>query len=660
MSRPSLSVSAAGPVLAFFLFLLVAGHGLLSAAALYPAGGAARWLVAMAVGLGAAMACCGTGLVVGLLLLGFSLFLFGAQAYVYPGVVFCLFVDCATLALAWRNAGRRSPGTGTTGGLLGALVLLVLASTLLLPWGRFGAAVRWFGPVEFFASMVFSPADAPAYGLACAWRLAVFALFARELARLDLPQRFSLLLRGVAGGLLTAVVFGLYEHFQGDHYLLHYRFTSLFANPGWFAEYAAIAAPTLLLPLSRRGPAARVLVAVSLALCGATLVLTLARAGWIAGALTFAFAGWLYFRPGLLARGDRPYGHLPTLAVAGALLLVVAAWGAGRGLSAVSRPINALLADRVENFTQSPRLGLFRAGLCIAAERPVFGLGFESYARTYPVLLATPGAYLHRFGDPEAEVFETAHNLYVQLVSGLGLAGLALWLTLVGRAGWVLWRRARDFASLPDAVLLLSLAAFHVYAFFQEMLYVPPVLFLLFLPLGRAMALEGTAATAGGRGGRRLVLAAWVLAAAGVVSYAADAGLGATAARLGLGDWRAPGRAMTFEGLYPAESGADGRPFRWSAGGAVLVPAPGARDVTLTLAAPAPTEAAIYSRDGLLGTVAVGPKPVRWRAVLPQDGRGEASPLYVLPARTYLPQAVTGAPDPRRLGVAVGLAAAGD
>lgn len=642
----SLAATVAGATLA-------AGHGLLSAAALYPAGWAARGLVACACCLGAAMAFGNAGLRLGLAILGFSLFLFGVQSYVYPAVVFGLFLDAAVLGLLWRNVGRREAATGATGLLLAAWAFLALASTLLLPWERFLAEARLFGAVEFFAAMAFSPADAPAYGLASAWRLAVFAVFARELARCEVPQRFSSLIRGVAGGLLTAIVFGLYEHFQGDHYLLHYRFTSLFANPGWFAEYVAVAAPYLLLPLARRGMRSRALAACSLALCGASLVLTLARGGWIAGALTFAFAAWLYFRPGPLARFERPYGHLPTLVAAGALVVVVAAWGAGKGLSAVSRPINALLAERVENFTESPRLGLFRAGLCIAAERPVFGMGFETYARHYPVLLATPGAWLHRYGDPKAEVFETSHNMYVQLVAGLGLAGLALWLAFAGRAGWVLWRRARDYASLPDAAMLLSLIAFHVYACFQEMFYVPPVLLLLFVPLARAMALDGEATT-DGRAGRWLARGAWALAAGGLLSYAADAGLTATAARLGLPAWRAPGQVLAFEGFYPAESATDGRVFRWSAGGGIVLAAPGSREAVLTLAAPKPTEVAVYSRDGLLEVLPLDARPKTRRYALPEHDSGE-SPLYVLPFRSYLPQAVTGAPDPRRLGVSVGV-----
>ena len=483
--------------------VLVAGHFLLTAATLGRLGRAGLLFTILVTLGGAAMALTRRGVSWGLFLLGLTLFLFGWQAYVYPAVAFGLVVDAATLALVWRNAGREEGETGLTGALLGSVVCLALGSMLLLPWERLGVSLSLFGPTGFFAAMVFSPADAPAYGLAAVWRLAVLAVFARELARCETPGRYGALVQGVAGGLVTAIVFGLLEHFRGDHYLLHYRFTSLFANPGWFAEYLAVAAPFLLLPLGRQSRLARCYGAACLALCAGGLVLTLARGGWIAGSLTFAFAVWLYWRNGPMARFRRPYGHLPGLAVVGLLVVGLAFWASGKELSAISRPINALLKERVGNFTDSPRPTLFRSGLLIAAERPVFGMGYESYARHYPVLLATPTAWLGRYGDPAAEVFETSHNLYIQLVSGLGISGLLLWLAMVGRAGWVLWRRARQTASLADATLLLSLITFHIYAFFQEMFYVPPVLFLLFLPLSRAMALDGGRATGPGRAAGR-------------------------------------------------------------------------------------------------------------------------------------------------------------
>ena len=648
--------AAAGQFLAGALraggLALVAGHGLLSAAVLAGLGRPAQALAAAAVAWGLGMAVSRRGLAVGLFLLGATLLLFGWQAYVYPSVVFGLVLDAAALALGWRNLGEAEaePGSGPGGAFLGALTVLALASTLLLPWDRLGAQLAFFGPTEFFAALAFSPADAPAYALGAALRLAAFAVFVRELARCAWPGRFETLASGILAGLVVSIVYGLALHFRGDHYLLHYRFTSVFANPGWYAEYLALAAPYALVALSRPTKLARGFGAACLALVAGSLVLTLARAGWIAGGLTFAAAVWLYFRGGPMLRLRRPWGHLPTLAACGALAVGLAFWASGKELAAVSRPINALLKERVGNFTDSPRPTLFRSGLLIAAESPVFGLGYESYARHYPVLLATPASWLGRYGDKNAEVFETSHSLYIHLVSGLGLAGLGLWLAMAARVAFLLWRSVRDTASSLDLALLLSLAAFHVYAFFQEMFYVPAVFFLLAPPLARALALERLARP--GPWARRTACLAWLLALAGAAAYVADCGLSRTQARLGLAQWRAG--EVVYEGFYPPEI-LGGSEMRWGVGAAAVLVAPG--DVELTLFSPSAQDVLLVSDAGPLDRLRLGGEPARRRYRLPDAGDGRARTIFVMPETAFVPMAQSGALDPRRLGTAVSVRA---
>jgi hypothetical protein len=238
--------------------------------------------------------------------------------------------------------------------------------------------------------------------------------------------------------------------------------------------------------------------------------------------------------------------------------------------------------------------------------------------------------------------------MYVQLVSGLGLAGLALWLAMAGRAGFLLWRAVRDTASSLDLALLLSLAAFHVYAFFQEMFYVPAVLFLLAPPLARAMALEGRARP--GRLARLAGGAAWALALAGLAAYAADFGLAGARERLSLAQWRAGD--VTWEGFYPPER-MDGREMRWSAGSAAVLVAPG--DVELTLFSPVPQDVLLVSDAGPLDKLRLGGEPATRRYRLPDAGDGRARTIFVMPDTAFVPMARNGAPDPRLLGVALGV-----
>ena len=124
---------------------LAAGHGLLSAAVLVGLGRPAQALVALVAVWGLSLAVSRRGLSMGLFLLGATLFLFGWQAYVYPSAAFGLILDVAALALGWRNLGQAesesegATGAGPCGACLGALAVLALGSTLLLPWDRLTA-----------------------------------------------------------------------------------------------------------------------------------------------------------------------------------------------------------------------------------------------------------------------------------------------------------------------------------------------------------------------------------------------------------------------------------------------------------------------------------------------------------------------------------------
>ncbi len=270
-----------------------------------------------------------------------------------------------------------------------------------------------------------------------------------------------------------------------------------------------------------------------------------------------------------MLRLRRPWGHLPALAVCGALVVGLSFWASGKELAAVSRPINALLKERVGNFTDSPRPTLFRSGLLIAAESPVFGLGYESYARHYPVLLATSAAWLGRYGDKNAEVFETSHNMYIQLVSGL-VAGGPGPVAGPGRPGRapVVAKRPDTAASL-DLALLLSLAASKSMRFSRRCSTCRRGVVPAGPAPGRAMALEGRARPgrlarlAGGWPGR------WPLA--GLAAYAPISACPAPG-RTCPGQWRAG--EVTYEGFYPPEM-MDGRAMRWSAGNSAVLVAPG-------------------------------------------------------------------------------------
>ncbi len=554
-------------------------------------------------------------------------------------------------------SGKRGPGDNLLAFSLAAFAAYCAAGVLLAPWREIVEAAAVFGPSDLYRMAVFSTADSPLYPLAAVNRLALFTLFAFEFSRPPLPDRERNLGFGLAAGLLAATVYGLVQHFTGDVFIYHYRFKSVFANPGWYAEYAVLTAPFLLLPLRNPSRFSRLFAAGGLLLVLAALVLTLSRAAWLAYAPTLCAAALLFFKPNALISGA-PARRTPVLLAACALVLVLCLWVSGKQFSHFSRPINALIAERLANFSDSPRPKLFKSGLLIGAEAPLFGLGFESYARHYPVLLNTSGTLLERYGDKDAEVFETPHNTYIQLFAGGGLAGLFLWLLAAGAAARVFLRRVRKRKSLTALAALTALAGFHIYAVFQNMFYVPGVLLVVFLLFGPALAWEREdAAKATAPAGRMQFLKA--AAAALVVlcwaAYAANAGMGGTAEKYGLKAYADPGTAIRTEGFFRPEPIAGVR-ARWSMGLSTLR-APGADAVELELLRPFPdppgTGAAMYVwRGGRLVDVIDFSNKDRMRRRWNLPG---TVPLFLKTVPIHYPN-VFGSPDDYRpLGAAVSI-----
>jgi len=594
---------------------------------------------------------------------------FGYQPYTYFSVAFTFLICLAGQLLLAQNVGdglavtgpdasfESKDGPSLTGFLLAAFAVYCAASLAALPGARLLEALSALGPSDFYRMSVFSPAAQFPYPLAALNRLLALALFASAFARFKQPGKYRELAAGLCCGLLTATVFGYLEFFRGETFIYHYRFQSIFANPGWYAEYAVICAPFLLVFLRAATAWSRGLAYAGLALVAPAVILTLARAGWLAFGLTLGAFAWLTFRKNPFMHFDRKKGLLPAVIAVYVCLLVVSFWVGGKQLSYFSRPINALLKERVSNFSDSPRPRLFKTGLLIGGENPLLGLGFESYALRYPVLLHTPGTLLHKGAEKDAEVFETTHNVYVQLFAGGGLLGLFLWLGLAGSAGRTFYQSVRETGSPTDLAMLLGLAAFHVYGFFQNMFYIPAAMLLVFLFLSRAMSLERgqrEKTPPGARAIKGLALAAVV---AGIVGYAADPGLSKLAGRHGLAAFESPD-AAGYAGFFGPET-IDGRTARWSCGASALrLPDDGTAELALKSPYPNPGEAGarleIWEGGELLDVADFRDEAWIGRSLKFPGGQGGRT-LYLRARPIYYPNVFGAGGDHRPLGAGVSL-----
>lgn len=205
----------------------------------------------------------------------------------------------------------------------------------------------------------------------------------------------------------------------------------------------------------------------------------------------------------VLGSGSRG-GQLALACVAGYMLLRSRHKIRGFVAVAILVPIvwTALPADQKERFstagsdkTSVSRLAYWKAGLQMANEHPVFGVGFENWALYYQTYFPPSKGGIVEYG-PNGEVrVEVSHNSFVEVVSQLGYAGLLAFcaaIFAVFRTN-ALTRRALKATSNPDQFLFqmtyaldAGLIGFLVAGFFMAVAFYP----FVWIHLAIAVALK--------------------------------------------------------------------------------------------------------------------------------------------------------------------------
>jgi O-antigen ligase len=600
-STKRLASRAAFALAALFLVANLAfrSHALLAAEP-----GWTSWLGLAGVALASAL-CLARASAVGpvLQLFAASFLLYGFHAYRLSSQVFELLVTALACVLLLRLS--RGPSMGSSASAIApgartfapfaAFALVATASLLLLP-----AAVlehRLFLEGAGFARAVLGafPKD-PLYPIASVNRLWLFLLFAGLLAaQAEGVRLYRKLVRGVALAAIAAAMLGLLD-FAGvlslDGYNLsnlfygreYRRLQSTFGNPSWFACFAACSLPFVWLAFEDARGRARMALAAAFPLLAASLFLSGARAGWLAALVLIVV---LVAARVVARRSGRP---LPApdgatwlaLAASGATVavLAIAAWttpatreqlGSDRAPAGRLEGLSREMHYRGLGLTSPRRLAAAYA-LELARQKPLLGLGYESYNLHLQTQLQLPGSSVGKIAavratSPEETVFDDSHNTYLQVLTGTGALGLTLWLALalagLRLAVRVFWRN-RSHESLA---VLLGLIAFHLYGLFQGMAYIPVVFLLLPLLTGYAVTLDHESASPSPTP-RWLVPALAALALVASVGYASDSGYASLKRRFGVAAYL-PDEAAEYEGFYRPETGAAGE-FRWMRARAIV------------------------------------------------------------------------------------------
>ncbi|MCK5834056.1 O-antigen ligase family protein, partial [bacterium] len=228
-------------------------------------------------------------------------------------------------------------------------------------------------------------------------------------------------------------ILGQYVYDSGPAMTKYFVGTFFWKNP--MAAYLLLFMPFVFaFSLERSGWVKWATIFVSIAML-AGLVLTRSRAGWIAGLI----AGLIFFLPSIIRVMDKK--KLFTL-------LIVAVAGISLGLLFSPKGV---ITERVESFTEintenlnkdrssKERLAMLDAGLDVAEDYPIFGVG----PRSWPAIRA---AYLKKL--PFLPRFP--HNAYLRAAAELGIPGLILLCLALLMTFLPLWRKC--FVEKPDLV----------------------------------------------------------------------------------------------------------------------------------------------------------------------------------------------------------------
>jgi O-antigen ligase len=394
-------------------------------------------------------------------------------------------------------------------------------SLQLLPEQVFAKLMQWSFMSSAISIFTALPPD-PLYSVAAVWRLLLFIVFITALSlRKDYVDVYRLLFIGTLFGGMWSSVVGLLEYFHLISLLWFRQFAyqglqSVAGNPGWFAEYLTMTIPYILFGFfSKRGWRLKALLFGVMILFEIAIILTGARSGWLTYPVTLFFC-WLFFyfskdaadtrKPGNKLRIATRIAVSIPLTIAVSLFLVLVIFDSfqknietqlnkntqDNELSTELR-LHTIRKDELQNryatlFVPVSRLAIAKESLALWRERPMFGLGWESYRFHTGIMEQIPESLFSKNRYTNT-LFDTPHNFYLQLLIGVGLAGCMLWLFMIAYGfivGLLGYLRFGITAAVP---VLLALYSFHQYGLTQDPPYISAVWMLGFLNLGFLMAL---------------------------------------------------------------------------------------------------------------------------------------------------------------------------
>jgi len=658
---------------------------------------------------------------------GASFFLFGFRPYDIQSQVFETVVVFVAITVFLVNLRRndRSGINRNLFALISCYVGLSLFSVLLLPMGQIVKSFWMFGLKTSFLQVANTTPNTYLYPLAGINRLILFFILAFELSRTkDAREMFKWFFIGIfAGGVFSALV-GLFDFYKiislrwyrSDTLITPGSFHSTFLNRGWFAEFILIVVPFSLIGFMSkiRGLWWKILHLCALVICEIALIMSGARAGWLSYPIILFFC-WLFvyfFKEGRLEGFRFSWGHFAKIALSVPVTIVlsfllifqvlipltdhfrkkpgiertlparvqdtdVEKKGPSGKVTPVKKPEEA--SDRTLRYISERAAGLadpgirvpvWMQGVDVGREKPVFGMGYESFRWHASILPAIHRSYYSinrerefRRTNRREHIEDTPHNIFIQLFVSGGVVGLCLWFFVMGYSVIILVADLRKNRSLLNIPVLISIFSFHMYGIFQSMQYIPMIWLIVFLNLGYAMTLNDNVLPARVKKiAGILVRISVIMVIIGAFIYAFDSESMSLAEKYRLKIYAKDKKRDKYAGFYPREKWPMGY-YRWSAGRAVravtLIGPVGVVEFDLQCHTPDVEKEPVFLSVFLNGEkidkiyfVRKG-SVKRWYYVGPKKNDVDHELLFEI-SRTWNPKRLGISEDIRELGLALG------
>jgi O-antigen ligase len=452
-------------------------------------------------------------------LFGVSFILFGFRPYDIESQVFEYIISLLSLTLYGNHLRSKGP-LNINKNLTVLFLCYIILSTLSLLLFNLNHLIKnyyCFGLETFLLHIYNAMPSSNIYSFAGINRLVLFFIFIFYLSiNNNARDHYKTFFAGLFTGAVLAAIIGIFDYY-GFISIAKYRhnFTtnelqSTFINRGWFAEFIVVSVPFVLIGFIYSHKKTWIWKSglfFLLVICEIAIILSGSRTGWVVYPLVL-FMCWLFFYF-LNDNGTISFNRIfskellkvvisvPITIVISFVLIFKLILPIAHHFKEYSKKTDykdpgiseQIIRKQASRLIEpSGRFEVWEHGLNVAIERPLLGMGYESFSWHGNILTNIPNSSYSR--NTNRLVQDTPHNTFLQLVINGGLVGLTLWLVIVFYSMTILILDVKKNNNLFAIAVIISIISFHTIGILQSMQYVPMIWALIFMNFGYAMTVQ--------------------------------------------------------------------------------------------------------------------------------------------------------------------------